>query len=124
MDIFDRIMELLSQNNMTQADLSRATGISTGLISQWKKRMQSPSAEKLKIVADYFHVSTDYLLGSENKKTPTAPNDGGNSDQDIRRIERARNRMSEEEKEKMMDILHAAFKKYFREDFEDDNTDE
>ncbi len=124
MDIFDRIMELLSQNNMTQADLSRATGISTGLISQWKKRMQSPSAEKLKIIADYFHVSTDYLLGSENKKTPTAPNDGGNSDQDIRRIERARNRMSEEEKEKMMDILHAAFKKYFREDFEDDNTDE
>ena len=86
--------------------------------------MQSPSAEKLKIIADYFHVSTDYLLGSENKKTPTAPNDGGNSDQDIRRIERARNRMSEEEKEKMMDILHAAFKKYFREDFEDDNTDE
>ena len=67
MDIFDRIMSLLRKKGMTQADLSRATGISTGLISQWKKRMQSPSAEKLKLIADYFNVSTDYLLGNEKK---------------------------------------------------------
>ena len=67
MDTFDRIMSLLRKKGMTQADLSRATGISTGLISQWKKRMQSPSAEKLKLIADYFNVSTDYLLGNEKK---------------------------------------------------------
>ena len=65
MDTFDRIMSLLRKKGMTQADLSRATGISTGLISQWKKRMQSPSAEKLKLIADYFNVSTDYLLGND-----------------------------------------------------------
>ena len=29
--------------------------------------MQSPSAEKLKLIADYFNVSTDYLLGNEKK---------------------------------------------------------
>ena len=67
MDTFNRIMSLLRKKGMTQADLSRATGISTGLISQWKKRMQSPSAEKLKLIADYFNVSTDYLLGNEKK---------------------------------------------------------
>lgn len=37
MDTFDRISALLKEHGMTQADLSRATGISTGLISQWKK---------------------------------------------------------------------------------------
>lgn len=67
MDTFDRITALLRQNNMTQADLSRATGISTGLISQWKKRMQSPSTEKLKLIADHFNVTVDYLLGNEQK---------------------------------------------------------
>ena len=37
MDIFDRIELLLERNNMSQTDLSKATGISTGLISQWEK---------------------------------------------------------------------------------------
>ena len=56
---------------MKQADLAKATGISTGLISQWKNRSQQPSAKKLQIIADYFGVSTDYLLGNEQKeKTP------------------------------------------------------
>ena len=52
MDIFDKISARLTDLGMTQADLARATGISTGLISQWKKRTQKPSAEKLKKVAD------------------------------------------------------------------------
>lgn len=68
MDTFDRIFDLLKKNSMTQADLSRATGISTGLISQWKKRMQSPSVDKLKIIADYFGVSVDYLLSGEDSQ--------------------------------------------------------
>ena len=40
MDIFDKISARLTDLGMTQADLARATGISTGLISQWKKRTQ------------------------------------------------------------------------------------
>ena len=66
MDIFDRIELLLKRNHMSQADLSRATGISTGLISQWKKRSQSPSNQKLAILTKYFDVSVDYLLGKED----------------------------------------------------------
>ncbi len=74
MDTFDRITNLLQENGMTQADLSRATGISTGLISQWKKRMQSPSTEKLKLIADYFNVTVDYLLGNVQESTSSTPN--------------------------------------------------
>lgn len=71
MDTYDRIERLLFENGMKQADLAKATGISTGLISQWKNRSQQPSAKKLQIIADYFGVSTDYLLGNEPKeKTP------------------------------------------------------
>lgn len=71
MDTYGRIERLLFENGMKQADLAKATGISTGLISQWKNRSQQPSAKKLQIIADYFGVSTDYLLGNEPKeKTP------------------------------------------------------
>lgn len=75
MDTFDRIEMLLKENRMTQADLARATGISTGLISQWKKRMQNPSAEKLKLVADVFEVTVDYLMNGENEKKQPTEND-------------------------------------------------
>ena len=80
MDTFDRIEMLLKENRMTQADLARATGISTGLISQWKKRMQNPSAEKLKLVADVFEVTVDYLMNGENEKKqpfPVGAGEGG-----------------------------------------------
>lgn len=70
MDTFDRIATLLQNNHMTQADLARATGISTGLISQWKKRAQNPSTDKLQLIADFFHVTVDYLLTGTKKETP------------------------------------------------------
>lgn len=71
MDTFDRIEYLLRTNGMSQSDLSKATGISTGLISQWKKRTQNPSISKLAVVADYFGVTVDYLLGKEEKPVAT-----------------------------------------------------
>lgn len=71
MDTFDRIEYLLRTNGMSQSDLSKATGISTGLISQWKKRTQNPSISKLAVVADYFGVTVDYLLGKEEKPAAT-----------------------------------------------------
>ena len=58
MDTFDRIEQLLRERGMKQADLARATGISTGLISQWKNR-----SRKLQLIADYFGVTVDALLG-------------------------------------------------------------
>lgn len=45
--------------------LSEATGISSGNISDWKKGRSKPTAEALTLIADYFDVSVDYLLGRE-----------------------------------------------------------
>lgn len=72
MDIYDRIELLLKKHSISAYKLSKGTGISTGLISQWKNRSQNPSAEKLQKVADYFNVTVDYLInGNEQKETPT-----------------------------------------------------
>lgn len=43
-------------------------GFGNGTIGKWDKA--SPSADKLKMVADYFGVSVDYLLTGEQKEKP------------------------------------------------------
>ena len=46
---------------MTIAQLERILDFSGGSIARWDK--SRPSVDKLQKVADYFEVSTDYLLG-------------------------------------------------------------
>ena len=115
MDTFDRISELLKKNSMTQADLSRATGISTGLISQWKKRMQSPSVDKLKIIADYFGVSVDYLLTGEEteQKEKPAKNDEAKIDRQYTILSREAKKLTSEQRQQLIDMAKIMFGKEF-----------
>lgn len=67
----DILFSLLEKKNIKQSELSKATGISTGNISDWKKGKSFPSAEKLLLIADYLGCSTDYLLGRTDTPTGT-----------------------------------------------------
>jgi len=62
MTIIERISNLLSQNQITVSKMMKDLGFSSGLFSQWKSGMQKPSNDKLLKIAEYFGVSTDYLL--------------------------------------------------------------
>jgi len=68
MDTYDRIAQLMAQHGERAADLAKATGISTGLLSQWKARMQRPSLEKLTLVAEHYGVSVDRLQGKADPR--------------------------------------------------------
>lgn len=65
MTIVDRIKELCSTKSTNMASLERELNLSKGSISKWAK--SSPNSDGLQKVADYFHVSVDYLLGREEK---------------------------------------------------------
>lgn len=56
-----RIKELADKKKVTFAEIERNTGISNGQIRRWDT--SSPKIENIQKVADYFDVSTDYLLG-------------------------------------------------------------
>lgn len=64
--LLDRIKKLTNERKMTIAELERKLDFGQGSISKWQK--QSPSSERLQKVADYFDVSTDYLLGRTDKR--------------------------------------------------------
>lgn len=67
-EIFEK---LLMERGVTAYKVAKATGISTGSMTDWKKGRSAPKVDQLQKIADYFGVSVDYLLGNEPKeKTP------------------------------------------------------
>ncbi len=66
MDIKNKVSELASGQGLTIAELERKLGIANGTIGKWVR--QKPSIDTLQKIADYFNVSTDYLLGRSQKK--------------------------------------------------------
>lgn len=61
MIIYTRIKELCEEKKITIAALERELGFSKGAVSKWVRNF--PNAAYLVKVADYFMVTTDYLLG-------------------------------------------------------------
>lgn len=59
----EKFIELLQKHETSTYKLTKETGLSNGMISDWKNGKRLPSAENLIKVADYFGVSIDYLLG-------------------------------------------------------------
>lgn len=66
MDLYEKIKELAAQKHISIRQLEEKLKIANGTIRRWGKT--NPSAGTIAKVADYFHVSVDYLLGREEKK--------------------------------------------------------
>ena len=68
MTIKDRIKELCKQKNVSMNQLEKELGFGVGYIS--KLGTTTPNAKKIKIIADYFNVSVDYLMTGKDYDTP------------------------------------------------------
>ncbi|MDG4966810.1 XRE family transcriptional regulator [Lactococcus lactis] len=83
MTIFERVKELSEKQGKSLQRVSEDLGFSSNYFYRMKK--QQPTAEKLKLIADYFNVSVDYLLGRDEAKPVNEPIDlaeVANSDDD------------------------------------------
>jgi len=103
--LYGRIKGLCESNNITIAELERALGFSNSTIRKWGNSI-SPSIDKIIKIAEYFNVSTDYILGATDIKEPI---NEIITDKDIVTFQRARQNMSDVEKERMMEMLRLAF---------------
>ncbi len=52
----------------TQVQVAKITGISQAIISNMENGNREPSLENLAILADFYEVSIDWLLGTGIKK--------------------------------------------------------
>ena len=65
MSIFlSRLKELLQESGKQQKDICADLGIRTQKLSNWKTGYSEPNFDDLVMLANYFEVSTDYLLGN------------------------------------------------------------
>lgn len=104
-----RLKELRLQCGFTQQQVASAIGKTYQAYSYYENGKRDPDTETLKLLADFFNVSTDYLLESsqnvENKKIP----------KDLKKILEEEDitlngrMVSEEEKEQMLRILEALY---------------
>lgn len=68
MSLVEKIKELCKKKNMSITALEKQLGFGKAAI--WKWDNHPPSIDKLQAVADYFHVSTDYLLSRTHNPLP------------------------------------------------------
>lgn len=61
-----RLSDLLTGNQLSKRALARAIGVSSMSVSDWTTGKVQPTADNIYLVAVYFHVSADYLLGLED----------------------------------------------------------
>lgn len=67
---FDIFYDLCTQKGISCKRAAEEIGLSNSITTKWKKTGATPTGETLHKIAAYFHVSTDYLLGKEAKKSP------------------------------------------------------
>ena len=65
-----RLKTMRTQAGISQAQFAKDMGVAQNTVSNWENENRTLDAETLSRVADYFHVSVDYLLGRTKNATP------------------------------------------------------
>lgn len=59
----ERLAHLRKEKGLSQAELARLLGLGQSTIAMYEKNRRTPDPATLERLADFFHVSVDYLLG-------------------------------------------------------------
>jgi transcriptional regulator with XRE-family HTH domain len=123
MGIGEQIIHLREKRNWSQRELARRSGINVSVMNRIEKGIRPVTDQEIKLLADLFDVSTDYLLGVVDSPRPPKKlepakvhetenlhffNLEGLSEEEI------------EEVEKYIEVLRLKAKR-FNEDFKKDN---
>lgn len=101
-----RLKALRTELSLTQEELAKRCGISKQNISRYENSDREPNIRTAKMLADALGVELAALAHDEQDSTP--PEDLDDSPQ-VRMIARAGKKMSEADREKMLQLLKVAF---------------
>lgn len=113
----ERLRYYLNKYEITQLELSKRLGVGTTSVYNWCNGIKTPRMDKVDAMCEIFHCKrSDLMNDNDNDQEATSLS----SDLDVRRIERARQKMPEADKKFMMDMLERSFSEYFEDDGSDD----
>ena len=61
----DILKELRAERGIGQVELAKALSVSKGVISLWENGLREPGMNSLIVLAKFFDVTIDYLVGIE-----------------------------------------------------------
>ena len=64
---YETYAKLRDARGMNDGRVAKALGLERRALSDWKLGKATPKADKLMLIADYFGVSVDYLLGRDKR---------------------------------------------------------
>lgn len=73
--IGDRLRNARERKNLKQTQVMQKTGINNKTLSGYENGVSEPDLESLRILADLYEVTTDYLTGKTNKPTQILSDD-------------------------------------------------
>lgn len=118
MDVKDILKNRRIEKQLTLDDVGHLVGVSAATISRWESGdIANMKRDKIVKLAKALDISPAVIMGW-NEIDPS--NDMSSKDPDVRRIERARQKMPEADKKFMMDMLERSFSEYFEDDGLDD----
>ncbi len=65
--MYEIFQELLAKRGLKAFDVSKATGISSSTLTDWKKGRSIPKQDKMQKIANYLGVSVEYLMTGKEK---------------------------------------------------------
>ena len=65
----DRLKQLRLKHNVTQQQLADYLGVNRTSIAGYETKGKHPDFDKLRLLADYFNVTCDYLIGQDDKES-------------------------------------------------------
>lgn len=111
---YEKIKELADKRGISLTKLEEDLGYSRNTL--YKLKSQRPNAERISEIADYFNVSTDYLLGrTDNPRIASDETIGGYTSEDLRELAKSAKTfdgkpLNEEDIEAIENILEIYFK--------------
>ena len=115
----DVFKELRIEKNLSQEAIAKELDVSPALISKWENNLSTPGPEMLEYIADYFDVSTDYLIGRTNDRRYFKLND--DSIEDFNLLFNKYKGLSDSDKEFMLNMIIERRKQIDRQLGEDNN---
>lgn len=82
MPIADKIKALRKEKRLTQVQLAEAINVERSSVAKYESGV-TPSMDVLVRIADFFNVTTDYLLGNTDIKKENSPTEMSAEEQEI-----------------------------------------
>lgn len=112
--MYEIFEQLLQKYSLSTYKVSKETGIPQSTFSSWKSKKGLISSEKAKILADYFGVSVDYLMGVESDKKENKFEAKTEDERELLLLCRKISKVSEEDKQVIVNNFKSTIDLYLK----------